>query len=136
MAIAHLQPADVASVRPLGERLAREMTTTLVKTPRLEVLRVVMPRGKKIRRHEVPGEVTLQCLEGKVNLDVEDRSIELTAGDFTYLDGHRPHDLEAVLDSTLLVTILLVHERKTQPRPWPSVLVAELEELVPVEAWQ
>jgi quercetin dioxygenase-like cupin family protein len=136
MAIAHLQPADVASVRPLGERLARQMTTTLVKTRNLEVLRLVMPRGKQISRHETPGEVTLQCLEGRVKVNLPDRSIELAAGDFTWFDGHRPHDLEALLDSTLLVTILLVHERTEQPRPWPSVLAAELEELAPVGDWQ
>jgi quercetin dioxygenase-like cupin family protein len=66
MAIAHAHPADVVSVRPLGDRLAQEVTTTLVKTERLEVLRVVMPRGKHLPRHEVAGEITLQCLEGRV----------------------------------------------------------------------
>lgn len=136
MAIRHLHSAETVSVRPLGERLAREVTTTLVKTERLEVLRLVMPQGKQIQRHEVPGEITLQCLEGRVKVDLGDRSIELAEGDFTYLDGHHPHDVEAILDSTVLVTILLTHERKTQPHSWPSVLVAELEELVAAESWQ
>ena len=136
MAIAHAHPADVVSVRPLRDRLAQEVTTTLVKTERLEVLRMVMPRGKHLPRHEVPGEITLQCLEGRVKVNLEDRVVELAAGDFTYLDGHRPHDLEAVLDSTVLVTILLAREQKAPPRPWPSVLASELDELLPVESWQ
>jgi quercetin dioxygenase-like cupin family protein len=89
----------------------------------------VLPRGKHLRRHQVAGEVVLQCLEGKVKVDLEDRAVELTAGDLVYLDGHRPHDLQAVLDSSVLVTILLVHEPKVPARPWPSVLVEELEEL-------
>lgn len=135
MAIPHAHPADVVSVRPFGERLAREVTTTLVKTERLEVLRLVLPRGKHIPRHEVSGEVTLQCLEGRVRVELEGRSVELAAGDFIYLDGHRPHGLQALVDSTLLVTILLLHERKAPARPWPSVLAAELDELQPAESW-
>ncbi len=134
MAIPHAHSGEVVSVRPLGERLAQAVTTTLVKTERLQVLRLVMPRGKLFRRHEVAGEITLQCLEGKVNVNVGDRSVELAAGDLVYLDGHRPHDLEAVLDSTVLLTILLVHEPKVQPPPWPSVLVAELDELGTMES--
>jgi quercetin dioxygenase-like cupin family protein len=97
---------------------------------------MVMPQGKHIPRHEVPGEITLQCLEGRVKVDLGDRSLELAAGDFIYLDGHRPHGLEAVLDSTVLVTILLARKQKALPRPWPSVLASELDELLPVESWQ
>jgi quercetin dioxygenase-like cupin family protein len=129
MAIAHAHSGDVVSFRPLGERLAQAVTTTLVKTGRLEVLRLVLPGGKHIRRHRVAGEVVLQCLEGKVKVDLEDRSVELTPGDLVYLDGHRPHDLQAILDSSVLVTILLVHEGKVPAHPWPSVLVEELDEL-------
>ncbi|HEY7426071.1 MAG TPA: hypothetical protein VH682_17705, partial [Gemmataceae bacterium] len=77
MAIPHAQPGDTVSVRPLGEAIAHTKTTTLVKTPHLEVIRLVLPRGKYISRHETPGEVTIQCLEGQVRLDVDGRVIEL-----------------------------------------------------------
>ncbi len=126
MAIPHAQPADVVSVRPLGEALAQTKTTTLVKTEHLEVIRVVLPRGKHIPRHQTPGEVTIQCLEGRVRLDVDGRAVELSAGDLMYLDEHRPHDVQAVEDSTLLATILLV---RAQPIAWPSVLAEELSEI-------
>jgi quercetin dioxygenase-like cupin family protein len=134
MAIAHAHSGDVVSVRPLGERRAQAVTTTLVKTGRLEVLRMVLPSGKHVRRHRVAGEVVLQCLEGKVKVDLEDRSVELAAGDLVYLDGHRPHDLQAILDSSVLVTILLVHEPKVPAHPWPSVLLEELDELGAMES--
>jgi quercetin dioxygenase-like cupin family protein len=126
MAIPHAQPGDVVSVRPLGEALSQAKTTTLVKTPHLEVIRLVLPRGKYIPRHETPGEVTIQCLEGQVRLDVSGRVVELSAGELLYLDEHRPHDVQAVQDSTILATILLV---RAQPVAWPSVLAEELNEL-------
>ncbi len=129
MAIPHAHPGDVVSVRPLGAKLCQAMTTTLAKTEHLEVLRLVLPRGKYIRRHQVPGEITLQCLEGKVRVDLGDRLVELTPGELMYLDGHRTHGLQAVQDSTVLVTILLVREQKPQLLTWPSVLIEELSEL-------
>ena len=129
MAIPHARPGDVVGVRPLGGQLRQAMSTTLIKTKDLEVLRLVMPRGKRINQHEVAGEITLQCLEGQVHVDLGDRVVELAAGELLYLDGHHVHDLRAVQDSTVLVTILLVRESKVPASPWPSVLVAELGEL-------
>ncbi len=127
MAIRHANPGEVIDVRPLRDRLAGEMTRTLVKTKDLEVLRIVMPRGKRIRKHTVPGEITLQCLEGSVRVDLDSGPVQLVPGDLLYLDDNRVHDLAAVLDSSVLVTILLAH--KPQPPRWPSVLVEELNEL-------
>lgn len=126
MAIAHAKPRDVVSVRPLGEKLAQTKTTTLIKTPHLEVIRLVLPRGKYIPRHETPGEVVIQCLEGQVRLDVDGRAVELSAGELMYLGEHCPHDARAIQDSTILATIFLVREQKIV---WPSVLVEELSEL-------
>jgi quercetin dioxygenase-like cupin family protein len=134
MAISHVHPAEVASVRPLGERLTQEVTTTLVKTEQFEVLRLVLPRGKSIRSHEVSGAITLQCLEGRVEVDLEDRVIELNAGEWMYLDGSCRHGLRAILDSTVLVTILLTRTTKAPASPWPSVLIEELGELEAMKA--
>jgi quercetin dioxygenase-like cupin family protein len=126
VAIPHAQPGDVVSVRPLGAGLAQTKTTTLIKTEHVEVLRVVLPHGKQLPRHEAPGEVTLQCLEGQVRLDLGDRVVELSAGELMYLEERRSHDVQALQDSTILATILLV---RAQPIAWPSVLAEELKEL-------
>jgi len=126
MAIPHVQPGEVVRVRPLGKALAQTKSTALIKTPHLEVIRVVLPRGKYISRHETPGEVTIQCLEGQVRLGMDGRAVELSAGDLMYLDEHCPHDVLALQDSSILATIRLVHEPKVT---WPSVLAEELGEL-------
>jgi|SRR5579875_4222812 len=126
MAIPHAQPGDVVCVRPLGEALSQTKSHTLIKTPHLEVIRVVLPRGKHIPRHETPGEVIIQCLEGQVRLDLDGRVVELSAGELLYLDEHRPHDVCALQDSSILATIFLVSKEKAA---WPSVLLEELSEL-------
>ena len=126
MAIPHAQPGDVVSVRPLGEALPQTKTTTLIKTPHLEVIRVTLPCGKHIPRHQTPGEVTIQCLEGQVRLDLDGRVVELSAGELMYLDENRPHDVRALQNSSILATILLVRQGTIA---WPSVLAEELGEL-------
>jgi quercetin dioxygenase-like cupin family protein len=110
MAIPHAKPGDLIDVRPLGAALATTKTETLVKTESLEMIRIVMPAGKDIARHEVPGEITVQCLEGTVEFCVGELKRELTAGTLLYLEGASKHSLCANVDSSLLVTILLEHK--------------------------
>ncbi len=107
MAIHHAHPAEVIDISPLGENLPAEQTTTLVKTDALEVLRLVLPAGKQIDPHAVPGEITVQCLEGKAVFTARGKEQELTPGQLLYLSGGDEHALRAVQDSSLLVTILL-----------------------------
>jgi quercetin dioxygenase-like cupin family protein len=107
MAIPHASSGEVVDVRPLGAALASTITRTLVKTDDLEVLRIVLPAGNELPPHRVPGEITVQCLEGNVAIRVGGADRELTAGTMVYVDGNVEHALRASEDSSLLVTILL-----------------------------
>jgi quercetin dioxygenase-like cupin family protein len=113
MAIPHARPGEVIDVRPLGAALVKTKTETLVKTESLEVIRIVLPAGKDIARHDVPGEITVQCLEGNVEFRVGELKRDLTAGNLLYLEGADKHSLHANVSSSLLVTILLEHKRST-----------------------
>jgi quercetin dioxygenase-like cupin family protein len=106
MAIPHARPAEPVDVfSPAGA--PAELTTTLIKTESLEVIRLVMQAGKEFDQHQVPGEITLQCLTGSATLRVDGQSCELAAGKMTFLSGGQGHSLVARADSTLLLTILL-----------------------------
>ena len=107
MAIPHAKPAEVIDIRPLGTKIDGTRTSTLVKTDSLEVIRLVLLAGKEIKPHQVPGEITVFCLEGNVVFQAGDSEFELTAGELTYLAGSVEHALRAIKDSSLLVTILL-----------------------------
>jgi quercetin dioxygenase-like cupin family protein len=111
MATTHAGPAETVSVRPLGNKLSTAQTTTLVKTELIEVIRLVLPAGKKLARHKVPGEIRLQCLEGTVRLRTTNRENALSAGDLIYLEGAQEHSLQAEVGSSLLLTIVLTHKR-------------------------
>ena len=111
MAIPHLKSGEVIDLRPLGEALAHAVTNTLVKTDRLEVIRLVVPAGKDIPPHQVAGEITVQCLEGRVAFTAGGATRELAASQMLYLTGNEPHSLRGIEDAFVLVTILLHQKR-------------------------
>ncbi len=105
MAIQHAQPGDVIDVRPLADSLASSGTTTLIKTAHLEVIRLVLPAGKIISQHKAPGEIIVQCLEGDITFTTMGEPKKLRAGEMLYLAAGEPHTVEAVQDSSFLLTL-------------------------------
>lgn len=107
MAIPHAASGELIDVRPLGENLRRTTSTTLVRAEHLEVFRMVLAAGKAAPDHKASGAITIQCLEGLVELEAHGRTQILRAGSMVYLSDGEPHAVRAVEDSSLLVTILL-----------------------------
>ena len=99
--------SKVIDIRPLGESLAGTRTSTLLKTDHLEVLRLVMPAGKAILTHTAPGEMTVQCLEGRVEFRIREETHELEPGDLLHVPPDEPHSVRGIEDGSLLLTILL-----------------------------
>lgn len=111
MAQPHVQSGQIVSVRALGPGLAGARTTALLKAEQLEVVRVVLPAGAAMREHQTPGELTVQCLEGRIEFTTPGRTQILEAGDFLHLRGAEPHALKALCDASALVTICLLPRR-------------------------
>ena len=107
MAIHHAAPGEVIDIRPLGENVTTERTKTLVKTKDMEVIRLVLPKGKDIPTHTAPGEITVQCIEGRAIFSASGKNYELIPGKMLYLNSGEPHSVHAEENSSLLVTILL-----------------------------
>lgn len=107
MTIIHASPGDLIDVRPWGADGIDHKTSTLFKSEQLEVLRLAMPAGKVIAEHQAPGEITVQCLEGRIAFIVAGKRQELVAGDLLYLTAGQPHALESLEDGSILVTLAL-----------------------------
>lgn len=107
MAISHAQPGEVISLT--GDSSVPGMTGTkaLIKTPRMEVIRLVLPRGKTIPRHQAPGEIIVQGLTGRVRFTTMKTTIEVENGQLFYLSAAEPHEVTALEDCSFLLTILL-----------------------------
>jgi len=107
MALPHAQPLDVIDVRPLGAALRTTVTTSLLKTPTLQLMRLVLPAGQGVPEHHVAGAITVLCLEGDALVTTRSRDCRLGAGQLVMLEGGEPHAVKAVTDASLLVTVLL-----------------------------
>jgi quercetin dioxygenase-like cupin family protein len=104
MALKHALPGEIVDLRPLGSALASATTSALVKSDRFEAVRLIVRAGTTIPSHQVPGHVTLHCLEGRVALGP--LGAEMFAGDWLYLDRGEPHSVRGIEDASLLLTIL------------------------------
>lgn len=105
MTVHHASPGEIIDVRPLGVGLGEAKSVALMRTEALEVIRMIILKGKKIPQHEAPGDITVQCLEGHILFTVGDQVKDMRAGDMLYLQANDPHSLEGIEDSSILLTI-------------------------------
>lgn len=110
MSLPHAAPGELISLQPLGDKLPESVSTALLKSNRLEVMRLVLAAGKSIPEHKVLGELTMQCLEGAVEFRAYDKAQLLRTDEMVFLEGNVPYSLHAVENCSLLVTIALVRE--------------------------
>jgi quercetin dioxygenase-like cupin family protein len=105
MDILHAKSGEVIEIHPLVP-IKQTTTTTLVKTKTLEIIRLVILAGKDTAEHQAHGEVTIQCLEGRVSVCTSGKPRELIGGQLLYLaSDERP--LHGIEDASILLTILL-----------------------------
>lgn len=107
MARPHLASNEITRLEPLGAQLQHTESYALFKSAQLQVLRLVLPAGKTLPRHAVPGEITVQCLEGAAQFTADGQHQRMQALDFLYLTGGVAHEITAETDCCLLVTIRL-----------------------------
>lgn len=107
MAITHAVSGELIDIRPLGAALRQTSSSTLVRADHIEVFRFVLVAGKTAPDHRAAGAITIQCLEGEVELEAHGRTQILLPGNMVYLADAEPHAVKALKDSSLLVTVLL-----------------------------
>lgn len=107
MAIPHAHPGQIVDVHPLGARLAGEKTRALFKSDGLELMHLVLRARQSLPPHKVPGDITIQCIEGLLEVDVDGQAKLLRAGQLLYLRGGALHGVTAVEASSALVTVAL-----------------------------
>ena len=119
MSLPHARSAEAIDIGPLGARVALEKSTALFKSDQIEVIRLVLQAGRSLPPHQVPGDITLQCLEGVLDVTLESGSHLLRAGQMLFLPGRVRHGIVAVEDASALLTIVLVglagHDAQHEP---------------------
>jgi len=107
MAQEHVPSGRVISIVPLGATLHQSRSTALLKSEQLEVVRIVLLAGKELREHSTPGEITVLCLEGRIEFRTPAGTQLLEPGGFIHLRRDEPHALRALVDSSALLTLCI-----------------------------
>lgn len=77
----------------------------LLKTDRFRLVRFIMASGDELAEHTAPGDITVQCLEGKMTFTAQGQTHHLIAGGLLYLTARVPHAVLSTDNATFLLTI-------------------------------
>jgi quercetin dioxygenase-like cupin family protein len=78
---------------------------TLIKYDDFRVVLMALRAGARIPGHTAKGRISVHLLSGHVRLNASGRTFDLVSSRLVALDKGLPHDLEAIQDSAILLTI-------------------------------
>jgi len=76
----------------------------LIKTPSLDLRRLLLAKGGELPTHTAPGEITVHCLEGRVDFIAGGKTNDLRAGQLIHLGAGIPHSVVGTEPSVVLIT--------------------------------
>jgi len=78
---------------------------TLIKYDDLRVVLTALQAGTRVPEHKTAGRVSVHVLSGHVPVKASGRTFSLRPGGLLALDQGMPHDIEALEESALLLTL-------------------------------
>ena len=78
---------------------------TLAKYDDLRIVLIVLKARARIPGHRAEGRVAVHTIRGHIRMRALERTFDLPAGSLLTLDQGVPHDVEALEDSAVLLTI-------------------------------
>jgi quercetin dioxygenase-like cupin family protein len=82
---------------------------TLVKQPDFRIVLIALKKGGHIEEHQADARISIYALSGHVKLQLPDQTVDLPAGHLVVLDRALEHDLEALEESAIMLTISWPH---------------------------
>jgi quercetin dioxygenase-like cupin family protein len=91
-----------------GTSTARQSraAVTLVKQGGMSLVLTHLHTGGNLQEHAAPGAATVQVLDGRVRVRIGDETLDVPSGRLIAFDSGVRHSVEAVEDSTLLLTLV------------------------------
>ncbi len=93
---------------------------TLAKYPDFRIVLILMKSGTRMRQHRAEGRISIQQLDGHVCVHLADRKVSISAGHLLVLDCGVLHDVEALEESSLLLTISWRREKSDAAESFSS----------------
>lgn len=87
------------------ESTSGQNARTLVKFDDFRIVLTALKAHSRIPEHRTAGRLSIHTVRGHIRLRALGRTFDLPAGSLLALDQDLPHDVEALEDSALLLTI-------------------------------
>ncbi|MGV3519590.1 hypothetical protein [Luteitalea sp.] len=114
-------PAELAQLeRERTETGAIQTAKTLVKYPSLRVVLIAIGAGGRIPEHQTAGRITIQTMVGRIRTHADGRVFDMPVGRVLALDQSVRHELEAIVDSAVVLTIAWPQEDTASDVTGPS----------------
>lgn len=78
---------------------------TVFKTNGLRIVLIALHKGIEIVRHTADGIISVQVLEGKMQFNTDQQSVELSKGQMLALHERIPHSVLAIEETIFLLTL-------------------------------
>lgn len=78
---------------------------TLVKQPDFRIVLIALKKGGHLEEHNADARISIHTLRGHVTLQIPGQTVDLPAGHLLALDRRIRHDVNAVEESAILLTI-------------------------------
>lgn len=108
MATHHASPAEVVDLETWAQDLPKDHSKAIVKTPDMELARLVFRAGEEFESHKVTGPIVAHCISGTIEFTAKGTTCTLKSGQLLYLLPNELHSLRAVTDAVVLLTIIFV----------------------------
>ena len=83
----------------------RIVTKVIMETSFSKEIRILMKKGQIMKEHKAPFPIVVHLLEGRIDFGVQGQLNLLKKGDILTLDSHVTHDLKAIEDSVVRLTL-------------------------------
>jgi quercetin dioxygenase-like cupin family protein len=98
-------PAESKRLRAETTWTSGQNAKTLIKYDTLRVVLVALQAGKTLPEHKTEGRISVHVLSGHVEVKAAGRTFNLRPGSLLALDQNLPHDIQALRESDVLLTI-------------------------------
>lgn len=103
----HLSSQIVEMKQEESWEKSKRSSRTLIKVGAMRLVLNAMKAGTEIKSHHANGPISVHCIEGKLKFNTEEKSVTLQKGELLTLEELVTHSVEAVEESTFLLTVAL-----------------------------
>ncbi|WP_026837523.1 cupin domain-containing protein [Gillisia sp. JM1] len=83
----------------------RPAIQVLLETETGKEIRIAFKKDQVMKEHKTPFPIVVEIFEGSINFGVNGKAHTLNKGDLVALEGNVPHDLSAITDSIVRISL-------------------------------